>query len=68
MRGGLTGDAAIMARALGKPCVVGVPGTRVFHAERRVVFRAADGETELRESDELTVDGRTGDLTVTVAG
>jgi pyruvate,orthophosphate dikinase len=64
VRGGLTGDAAIMARALGKPCVVGVPGTRIFVAEKRVVFRTADGETELRETDELTVDGKTGELLV----
>ncbi len=63
VRGGLTGDAAIMARALGKPCVVGVPGTKVFFSERRVVFRSADGqETELRDTDELTVDGKTGEL------
>lgn len=63
VRGGLTGDAAIMARALGKPCVVGVPGTKVYFAERRVVFRSADGpDIELRETDELTVDGKTGEL------
>ncbi len=65
VRGGLTGDAAIMARALGKPCVVGVPGTKVFFAERRVVFRGAEGQdTELREADQLTVDGKTGELSV----
>jgi pyruvate,orthophosphate dikinase len=65
VRGGLTGDAAIMARALGKPCVVGVPGTKVFFSERRVVFRGADGkDTELRETDDLTVDGKTGELRI----
>ncbi len=63
VRGGLTGDAAIMARALGKPCVVGVPGAKVFYKERRVVFRGPDGaDAELTESAELTVDGKTGEL------
>jgi pyruvate,orthophosphate dikinase len=63
VRGGLTGDAAIMARAMGKPCVIGVPGAKVYFTERRVTFRNTEGtEIELRETDQLTVDGKTGEL------
>lgn len=61
--GGLTGDAAIMARALGKPCVVGLPWSRVVLKEKRVLLRAPGGtQVELKDGDEIVVDGSTGQL------
>jgi pyruvate,orthophosphate dikinase len=66
VRGGLTGDAAIMARALGKPCVIGVAGARVYYNEKRVVFRGKEGtaDTEMTDGQSITVDGKTGELSV----
>lgn len=66
--GGLTGDAAIVARALGKPCVAGCRGVHVDYAADEVRIApdwAADpsGETlVLRVGDIVTVDGAAGTL------
>lgn len=57
-RGGVTGDAAVMARALRKPCVVACPGVTLDRAARALRF----GERELREGDVLEVDGATGEV------
>src|SRR5690606_37199759 len=44
-RGGLTGDAAIVARALGKPCITGCPPLRVDYAnDRLTVWRDSTQE------------------------
>jgi len=59
-RGGLTGDGAIAARALGKPCIAGVPSMYVEYSRREVVVRADSGEVILREGDPLEVDANAG--------
>jgi pyruvate,orthophosphate dikinase len=61
-RGGITADAAVVARALGKPCVVGCPTVHVDYAARAVRFVSAEGAEELREGDLIGVDGASGDL------
>src|SRR5512146_1944114 len=44
-RGGLTGDAAIVARSLGKPCVASCPPMRVDYAQNLLtVWRDSTGE------------------------
>src|SRR5688572_31100422 len=35
-RGGITGDAAIVARSLGKPCIASCPPLRVDYADNRL--------------------------------
>lgn len=56
-RGGVTSHAAVIARGLGLPCVVGA-SLRVDAKERRIV---ADGRN-LHEGDIVTVDGTTGEV------
>jgi pyruvate,orthophosphate dikinase len=56
--GGLTSHAAVMSRALGRPCVVSVAGLRVD--ERGGVVHA--GERTVRVGEEVTVDGHGGRL------
>jgi len=56
--GGLTSHAAVMARALGRPCVVSVANLRID--ERGGVVHA--GGRLLRVGDEVTVDGHGGRL------
>ena len=56
-RGGVTSHAAVIARGLGLPCVVGAT-LRVDAKERRIV---ADGRI-LGEGDVVTVDGTTGEV------
>jgi len=57
-RGGMTSHAAVIARGLGLPCVVGASGLRVNARER--TLRATDGRM-FREGDTVTLDGRTGE-------
>ncbi|MEZ5976599.1 MAG: pyruvate, phosphate dikinase, partial [Planctomycetota bacterium] len=55
-RGGLTSHAAVVARGMGKPCVVGCEALTI-DAARRV---ARIGQLELAEGDLITIDGTTG--------
>lgn len=58
-RGGVTSHAAVIARGLGVPCVVGASGLRLDTKEKR--FVAADGRVFV-EGDLITVDGTTGEV------
>ncbi|HYB74765.1 MAG TPA: pyruvate, phosphate dikinase, partial [Candidatus Sulfotelmatobacter sp.] len=57
-RGGMTSHAAIVARGMGKPAVVGAEGLRIDLAARRA---EGHGRT-LAEGDRLTVDGGAGEV------
>lgn len=56
-RGGKTSHAAVVARGMGKPCVVGADELEVDEDARTA--RAPDG-TMFREGDPISVDGTTG--------
>jgi len=55
-RGGMTSHAAVVARGMGRPCVVGASSLRID--EEAGVLEA--GGRALREGDEVTVDGSGG--------
>ncbi|MBI4186030.1 MAG: pyruvate, phosphate dikinase [Chloroflexi bacterium] len=57
-RGGLTSHAAIVTRAMGRPCVCGAEGINIDLAARQF---SANGLV-VREGDEVTVDGTTGNV------
>ncbi len=57
-RGGMTSHAAVVARGLGKPCIVGAAEISVDERAREVRV----GETVLHEGDELSIDGTTGEV------
>jgi pyruvate,orthophosphate dikinase len=57
-RGGMTSHAAVVARGLGKPCVVGAGGLDVD--EEKGIVRV-DGQV-FREGDFLSIDGTTGEV------
>lgn len=57
-RGGMTSHAAVIARGIGLPCVVGASELRLDPRERRLV--AADGRV-LGEGDIVTIDGSRGE-------
>jgi pyruvate,orthophosphate dikinase len=59
-RGGVTSHAAVVARGMGKPCVVGTG--MVIDADRRLV--AGDDGVSLSEGDVISVDGTTGQVSV----
>ena len=58
-RGGVTSHAAVIARGLGLPCVVGASGLRLDSKDKKLV--AADGRV-FREGDVITLDGTTGEV------
>lgn len=65
-RGGLTGDAAIVARTLGKPCIAGCPPLRVdYGANTLTVWRDStsdEADIVLAKGDVITIDGAKGEI------
>jgi len=57
-RGGVTSHAAVIARGLGLPCVVGASELRLDAREKKLT--AADGRL-FREGDTVTIDGSKGE-------
>ncbi|HZI64423.1 MAG TPA: pyruvate, phosphate dikinase [Thermoanaerobaculia bacterium] len=57
-RGGMTSHAAVVARGLGKPCIVGAGALHVD--EQAGLLRV--GERVFREGDALSMDGSAGDV------
>ncbi len=58
-RGGMTSHAAVIARGLGVPCVVGVGGVEL--SQRAKTLKVVDGRT-FTEGDLITVDCATGEV------
>ncbi|MEM1065349.1 MAG: putative PEP-binding protein [Pseudomonadota bacterium] len=63
-RGGVTSHAAVIARGLGLPCVVGASGMRLNRREKTLV---ADDGRVFREGDMITLDGSAGEALAGVA-
>jgi len=68
-RGGITGDAAIVARSLGKPCIASCAPLRVDYAANSLtVWRdsttASDDQEDivLQKGDTVTIDGAKGEI------
>jgi len=59
-RGGMTSHAAVVARGMGKPCIVGAEVLRID--EKAGVLRARS--MVFREGDDLSIDGSTGEVFV----
>jgi pyruvate,orthophosphate dikinase len=57
-RGGMTSHAAVVARGMGKPCVVGCGEAHIREAAEEL---NVDGRT-LHTGDEITLDGATGEV------
>mgnify|MGYP002400237335 CR=1 FL=1 len=58
-RGGITSHAAVIARGLGLPCIVGASELKLNLRDKTIV--TPDGRT-LREGDRITVDGTSGEV------
>jgi len=58
-RGGKTSHAAVVARGMGRTCVVGVEALRVDLKKRE--FRTTDG-AQVSEGDTIAIDGTTGEV------
>jgi len=58
-RGGLTSHAAVVARGMGRPCVVGAGALRVDYGKGEL---RSDGHEPLEEGDWLSLDGTSGEI------
>lgn len=54
--GGMTSHAAVVARDMSKPCIVGCESMQLDESKKEVTF----GEVTLKAGDTLTIDGSTG--------
>ncbi len=57
-RGGMTSHAAVVARGMGKPCVVGCEDIRVYEARRQFAI----GTLVIKDKDVITINGTTGEV------
>ena len=57
-RGGMTSHAAVVARGIGKPAVVGAEAIKISYEEK--LFRV--GDIVVHEGDWITIDGNTGNV------
>ena len=58
-RGGLTSHAAVVARGMGRPCIVGAGSLRVDYGRGEL---KAEAHEPLEEGDWLSIDGTTGEI------
>lgn len=59
-RGGMTSHAAVVARAIGKPCVVGCEAIQVDYEHK--LFKVKGTDIVVKEGDWVTIDGFTGNV------
>jgi pyruvate,orthophosphate dikinase len=57
-RGGMTSHAAVVARGMGRPCVSGASAVSIDRQARTLHI----GKTQLKEGDEITLDGANGQV------
>lgn len=58
--GGTTSHAAVVARGMGKPCVVGCEDLHIDYATRRVAI----GRHEVAEGDRISINGTAGEVII----
>lgn len=57
-RGGMTSHAAVVARGMGKCCVAGAEGIKVYEVDRKFIA----GKSVVSEGDIITLNGSTGEV------
>ncbi len=60
--GGLTSHAAVVARGMGRPCVVGASTVSVNEASKTATVTTAAKKLIIKEGDWISLDGSTGDV------
>ncbi|MCS6984635.1 MAG: pyruvate, phosphate dikinase [Leptospiraceae bacterium] len=62
-RGGMTSHAAVVARGMNKPCIVGCASLMINYKTGILQVRGEDGKLfELKEGDYISIDGFTGEV------
>jgi pyruvate,orthophosphate dikinase len=60
--GGKSSHAAVVARGMGRPCVVGASGIRINEAKKVFTADVAGKTITVKEGDFISLDGTTGDV------
>jgi pyruvate,orthophosphate dikinase len=60
--GGKSSHAAVVARGMGRPCVVGAGDLQISEAKKTVIVNVGGKATVLKEGDWISFDGTTGDV------
>jgi pyruvate, orthophosphate dikinase len=60
--GGMTSHAALVARQMGKVCIVGCEGLSFDYRARTMTVETARGEVVLHEGDWISIDGTAGEV------
>ncbi len=60
--GGMTSHAAVVARGMGKSCIVGCADLHIDYKARTLSFTRAGQKTTMAEGDILTLDAHTGEV------
>ncbi|MDH5716039.1 MAG: pyruvate, phosphate dikinase [Spirochaetia bacterium] len=62
-RGGMTSHAAVVARGMNKPCIVGCTGLEVDYENSIIKYKnGGDTSLTLKENDWISIDGFTGEI------
>ncbi len=61
-RGGMTSHAALVARQMGKVCIVGCESLRIDYAQRCMTVKGDAKNRVVMEGDWLSIDGSTGEV------
>ncbi len=62
-RGGMTSHAAVVARGMNKPCVVGCSALQIDIKAKTMTVKKSDGSVvTLAEGDDISIDGSTGEV------
>ena len=57
-KGGMTSHAAVVARGMGKPCIVGAENLKIDKDKRKI----SNGQITIEEGDLISLDGSTGEI------
>ena len=55
---GMTSHAAVVARGMGKPCIVGAENLKIDKNDRKI----SNGQITVEEGDLISLDGSTGEI------
>src|SRR3954447_3871518 len=60
--GGLTSHAAVVARGMGRPCIVGAAAVSIDEAKKQAIITTDGKKTVLKEGDWVSLDGTAGEV------
>lgn len=62
LRGGSTSHAAVVARGMGKPCIVGCGTLQIDEASKTLIAPNHIDKLSIKEGDPISIDGTTGEV------